>query len=361
MKVEISRIMIATAITNVETKLAEGHQKEKIYYNKDSEDSYLVNNVLGELAEMAFEKAVVDHGYALGVDIKKFGTFKNSDLCDFYGSKTGKTIDIKSSHKKATDLLVTKQIGDWRPVDEYVLVKLHPSSGIERHTLESLQKVTYATIEGGARYTTINKDKNLIKIAGRDVYKLPKSNFDSPEYIIERNFFKSGEHVERYIPKGKLELHIASIENGSVARNSNVVERVNVIADFYKNKSTTLGKGHFNFVSPFRNGRVLRESRIVISFAIYDNDKFSTPLFLNTLFQAEATAYSTDRTLVIPSYIEEYIPKNHLQDVCEIINNLECNVDCDWSFKRNNWSTKRLARFSWLTFLFVANDMVWDT
>lgn len=335
MKIAISRIMIATAITNVETKLAEGHQKEKIYYNKNSEDSYLVNNILGELAEIVFEKAVVDHGYKLGVDIKKFGTFKNSDLCDFYGSKSGKTIDIKSSHKKATDLLVTKQIGDWRPVDEYVLIKLHPSSGTERHTLESLQKATYATIEGGARYTTINKDGNLIKISGRDVYKLPKVNFDSPESIIDRNFFKSCEPVERYTPKGKLELHIASIENGSVARDANVVERVNVIAGFYKNKSSSLGRGHFNFVSPFRNGRVLRESRIVISFAIYDNDKFSTPLFLNTLFQAESTAYSTNRTLVIPSYIEEHITKNYLQGVCEIINNLECNVDCDWSLLKH--------------------------
>ena len=336
MKVEISKIMIATAITNVETRLSEGHQKERIYYNKDSEDSYLVNNVLGELAEMAFEKAVVDHGYMLGVNIKKFGVFKNSDLCDFYGSKSGKTIDIKSSHKKSTDLLITKKIAEWRPVDEYVLVKLHPSSGTERHTLGSLQKVTHATIEGGARYTTINKDKNLIKIAGRDVYKFPKSNFDSSKSIIERNFFKSEEHVERYIPKGKLELHIASIDNGSVARDLSTVKRVNVIADFYKSKTKSIRDGHFNFVSPFRNGRVLRENRIVVSFAIYDNKKFSTPLFLNTLIQAEATARSNERTLVIPSYIEEYIPKNHLQDVCEIISNLKCNVECDWSFKRHN-------------------------
>lgn len=333
MEVKVSRDMIAKAIKAVDEKLIDdGEQKKKVYNENYNENSYYINNLLGELAELAFEAALESNDYLNGVDPKKFGVFKNSDICDFYGSKSGKTIDVKTSHKEANrDLLVNKRTADWRPIDEYVLVKLHPSSD-EQHTLSSLINITSATIEGGARYSKMSRTVNF---GGGESYI---TNFDELEpigSILERNFFKSNEKIERYIPSESIELHIASIQNGPASEIEYTTKnRISMLSRYYLGMPEE--DSCHNFKSPFRNASMPGEERIAVSFAIYDMDnKFSTSLFIKTLLTAEYTARLNKRLLVIPSYIEHYIPIENLKYVENAIKQLKCEVDCSWSY--NNY------------------------
>lgn len=330
MEVEIDKVMLARAFKNVNDKLSLENKQIKRLYNKSvSDDTYYINNVIGELAELAFEATLKKYGYLNGIDSSKFGTFRNTDICDFYGSKSGRTIDIKTSHKKANkDLLVSKRVSDWRPIDEYILVKLHPSSNQE-HTLSSIEKISRATIEGGIRS---EKMSNIANLESGPTYITRYDNLEPIKGIIERNFFKANDRVERYESVGNLEVHVASIENGPASEiRREMMDRVKKVSRYYLNKPSK--KTCDNFRIPFRNGQTPKESRLVVSFAIYDNDnKFSTALFIKSLISAEYTARMNKRTLVIPAYIEYYIPPKDLLTVEGVIKGLKCEIECNWTF-----------------------------
>lgn len=332
MEVDVDKVMLARAIRNVDNKLTvENKQTKRLYNESINDNTYYINNLLGELAELAFEAALEKYGYQNGANPNSFGTFKNTDICDFYGSKSGKTIDIKTSHKKASmDLLVNKRIAEWRPIDEYVLVKLHPSSS-EEHTMTSISNINKATIEGGIRGSKMN---NVLNFGSGPVYITRYDNLEPIRGIIERNFFKISDKVERYKSDEKIEIHVASIENGPASEiDKGTIERVRTVSNLYLNKPSKVSCD--NFSSPFRNGQALKENRIVVSFPIYsNNNKFSTALFVKTLLTAEYTARMNKRTLVIPAYIEHYIPPKDLVAVENVIKNIKCEVECNWTFNR---------------------------
>ena len=67
MNITIDEQMIETTLMNVSQKLAEGNQVKKVYNPNAKENQYYINNLIGELGELVFAKAVEQYGYRLGV------------------------------------------------------------------------------------------------------------------------------------------------------------------------------------------------------------------------------------------------------------------------------------------------------
>lgn len=321
MEITVTKDMIHQAFLNVDCKLSSGQQTKKVYSPNAKDNQYYINNIVGELGELVFAKAVVQHGYELGVDPDTFGPFMRSDVCDFYTSKTGKTIDVKTVYKdNADNLIINKQISHWRQVYNYVLVKLI----IDKQDIDSpvdLYNVEKANVLGSMTFGVISKPENLRRMYGKDVYFINKKRLTPIEKMIESHFHKINEKRQRYYSEGILKLDIASVEHGAVSECQDKDE-VNELAERYRSRGKE--SGHYNFMPIF-----IGASRVV-SFSIHKG-KLHTSLLLKALLEAEVKARTQRKTLVIPSYIENYIPKNDKEKLIEIIDNLKCNVEYVWS------------------------------
>lgn len=316
--------MIEKAVLNVGVKLASGTQAKKVYIANSNNDQYFMNNVIGELGELVFAKAVSLTGYKLGVDANSFAPFKRSDICDFFSSKTAITIDVKTTYKKnSNSLLVNKKISNWREIHSYVLVKLIAD---DLQNLDSIYELKEAEVLGSMTFRAINKPANEIFL-GKDrspdrlVYLINKDRLTPVRKLIENHFHKEKEPLERYYSENSLRLDIASIELGAVKECETNLE-INERASYLREIKETLGNK--NFVPYFSS------SNNCVSFAIYKG-QFHTSLFLKALLESEVRARKLKKTLVIPSYIENYVPEKDKEKLVNIIENLKCNVEYVWS------------------------------
>jgi len=324
MNIIVTKDMIHQAFFNVDSKLSSGQQTKKVYSPNAKDNQYYINNVIGELGELVFAKAVVQHGYELGIDPDIFGPFMRSDVCDFYTSKTGKTIDVKTVYKhNADNLIINKQTSHWRRVYNYVLVKLISDKDINNPM--DIYNVKKADVLGSMTFDAISKPKNLRKMYGNEVYFINKNKLTPIEKMIESHFHKINEKRQRYYSEGILRLDLASIEHGALAECENKSD-INELADRYR--SAGQASGHYNFMPIF-----LGTSQ-VISFSIYKG-KLHTSLLLKAILEAEIKARTQRKLLVIPSYIESHIPKDGKEKLIEIIDNLKCNVEYVWSHNMN--------------------------
>lgn len=325
MNIIVTKDMIHQAFLNVDSKLSYGQQTKKVYSPNAKDNQYYINNVIGELGELVFAKAVVQHGYELGIDPDIFGPFMRSDVCDFYTSKTGKTIDVKTVYKyNADNLIINKQTSHWRRVYNYVLVKLV----IDKQDIDSpmeLYNIEKANVLGSMTFDAISEYKNLRKMYGKEVYFINKDRLTPIEKLVEFHFYKVNEKIQKYYSEGVLRLDLASIEHGALIECEDKDE-INKLADKYKNARQS--PGHYNFMPMFTGTSQLA------SFSIYKG-KLHTTLLLKALLEAEVRARKQRRLLVIPSYIESHIPKDDKEKLIEIIDNLKCNVEYVWSHNMN--------------------------
>lgn len=327
MKVKVTVDMINKAIINSSLKISAGKQKKKVYNPNSNADQYYMNNIMGELGELVFAQAVLDSGHKLGVNPHTFGGFMNSDVCDFYSSKTAITIDVKTVHQHGqTNLLVNKRIADWRKIYNYVLVKLNTKEKLTG--LDSLYKIEDAEILGSMTYRAVGNPSNIIKIergSGKEeVYKVNSDRLTPVGNLVRTHFFKNSEHLVKYYSKGFLRIDIASIESGAVPGAEDIIA-INEKAAELKSRYGEIENS--NFAPKFF------PSNNCVSFALYKG-KFHTSLFLKALLQLEARARRLESTLVIPSYIEDYIPEKDKKKLIEIIENLRCDVQYVWSNNR---------------------------
>lgn len=319
MKVVVTKEMIDEAISNVDRKLRLGNQKKKVYQKNSKEDTYYMNNIVGELGELVFKKALIDEGYELGRDLEEFGTFKNSDVGDFITSKTGQSIDIKTvSRATNTSLMVNKRITNWRTSSYYVLVKLWPT--VKRDvSIDSLYDITYGFIQGFVHYKDLQKKENIVTMYGDEVYLLKKSQLLPISNLLERDFFKKEEKINKYYSKDKIEFHIASIEEGSI----NEDEDIDTLAEKYDKKGRN--DGHYNFKNIY-----LKEKNKIVSFAIF-RGKLNVALLSRALLSAEAKARQSKCTLVIPDYIERQLSEEEKLRIVELVRDMRCNLEFAWS------------------------------
>lgn len=312
--------MIERAVSNVDSKLSTRKQKVKVYSSNASSNQYYMNNIIGELGELVFAKAIVSNGYRLGVDSNSFGPFKRSDTCDFFGSKTALTIDVKTTHNKRFDnLLVNKKISDWRRIHSYVLVKLISKESL--NNMDSIYSLKEAEVLGSVPFSKVREPSNQVIMNNRRVYLVNREKLAPIEKLIDKHFYKQDEKVKKYYSEGTLRLDIASIENGAVIEckdNKDINDRA---ADY---RSMGEQDGQVNFTPVFFS------SSNCVSFAIYKGE-FNTSLFLKALLEAEVKARKFKHTLVIPDYIEDYIPENDKEELIKIIDRLKCNVEYVWS------------------------------
>lgn len=323
MKVTITREMIDEAISRVDSKLSIGIQKEKVYTPNAESGQYYINNIIGELGEMAFEKAVVYIGHKPGIDAHSFVPFLRSDICDFFTSKTAKTIDVKTVYRDTSDnLLIDERISNWRPVYAYVLVKLFPTKETI-HTLETIYEIDQAEILGSLTFNAIKNPRNLRRMYGKSIYFINKNRLTPIRRLIASHFYKKDECEPRYYSEGRLDIDIASVEFGTVIDSGNDIEVDNLAERCRRDNSKDVG--HYNFTPMF-----MSDSNKVVSFSIH-NGEFNTGLFFKALLEAEVRARRLKHTLVIPSYIERYIPQSDKERVVEVIDDLKCNVEYIWS------------------------------
>lgn len=312
MKIAITKQMVDEAVSNVNNKLSIGNQRKKVY---SPNGSYYLNNLIGELGELSFAKAIKE-SHILGVCPHKFDTFMNSDICDFYTSKTGKTIDVKTTHHiKYNNLLITKSIADWRPVYAYVLVKL--IGNIEE--VKDIYSLKEAVILGSITDKTIKRKSKIKKIHGKEVYFTYESELSPISQLINNHFIKVNEQIERYYPQDSLTLEVVSLEKGTNGRLPLIDKMTREYCQ--KNKG-----GEYNVV-PFN----IKD--YVVSFSIR-NEVFYTSLFIKALLDASFNARLSNKTLIIPDYIEDYIPKKYYDEVIKIIDELKCEVYCTWGNKK---------------------------
>lgn len=72
----------------------------------------------------------------------------------------------------------------------------------------------------------------------------------------------------------------------------------------------------------------------IVSFSVYKG-KLHTPLLLKAILDAEVKARRKKKTLVIPSYVEHYIPESDKERLIDIIDNLKCRVEYLWTHNKN--------------------------
>lgn len=329
MKITVTREMIDKAISSVDLKLAKGEQKKKLYSPTMKDEQYYINNILGEIGEIAFSEAVTGKGGRLGADSHSLDPFFNSDTCDFYTSKTAQTIDVKTIYKEGhsidlNNLMITQSIALWRPIYAYVLVRLSPTIKTY-HTLESIYEIDRADVLGSLTFQTINKKENLKEIYGRPVYVVNQSKLSPIYKLIRSQFYQKNETEDRYYSEDRVDLELASVEQGAVIKSESNNE-IDEIARMYRGNNKDAG--HYNFTPVF-----LYTSKKMISFSVY-RGKLNSGLLLKALIEAEVKARRLKYTLVIPSYIEGFIPDKDLNKIIEVIDNLKCNVEYVWSHNK---------------------------
>ena len=308
---------------NVSQKLAEGNQVKKVYNPNAKENQYYINNLIGELGELVFAKAVEQYGYRLGVE-DLFKPFRNSDVCDFYSSKTYKTIDVKTiSNKKHSSLIVSESIANWREVDNYVLVKLHTDKELKSE--EDVLSLRSAKIVGYIDFESMRDKIGTREFYGKQVYFVGKSMLKSLSHLLKEHFYKSDEKAERYYPNGKWTIEIAET-GGRALQQSEYTEQINALCNKYKYNRD--GKQNFE-------PKYLKPTGTLV-FAL-DNGKFHTSLFLKGLLSSAYASRISKRALVIPAYIEQYVPIEDKFMLIDIIDKLECEVDYVWSHNNNYW------------------------
>lgn len=308
------------AIRNTNEKLSRNMQKKRVYSKEETKDTYYINNAIGELGELAFQKAVKEAGYVLGPDLSILGTFRNSDICDFISSKTAKTIDVKTScTKRYNNLLINKSVADWKSTSIYALVRLFPLPP-RQHTMESFWTINKAVMSGWQLFEDIKEKSEVVNFYSES-YLVENRNLKSIHKLFKTHFLQVGERIPRYPSKGKMEFHIASFEKGAV-NNTPENEDINKIAKKYLKLG--VGDGFYNFYMMY-----IKESNKLVAFPIFEG-KFYTALLVKALLMAEVKCRTNEKTLVIPDYLEAAIPKQDLDYVVEIIENMKCNVEYSW-------------------------------
>ena len=319
MEILVTREMINEAISNVNEKLSSGKQKERVYAPGAKKDTYYMNNIIGELGELVFKKAILAEGYELGLDLKEFGTFMNSDVGDFMTSKTAQSIDTKTVIRENNkNLIISKSLVDWRLSSHYVLVGLLPTVKKEV-SINSIYDITHGVIHGFINFRDLISESNKRVMYGKEVYFVNQGQLSPISNLFENNFFKKDEKVQKYYSDSKIEFHIASVDKGSI----NNDEDVNFLSDKYNKKER--GDGHYNFKNVY-----LRDKQKIVSFSIY-KDKINVALFAKALLSAEAQARETKSTLVIPDYIEQQLSQEDKLKIVKLIRGMKCNLEFAWS------------------------------
>lgn len=308
MKILITREMIDEAISNVNEKLSSGKQKERVYAPGAKKDTYYMNNVVGELGELVFKKAILAEGYELGLDLKEFGTFMNSDVGDFMTSKTAQSIDTKTVIKENNkNLIVSKSLVDWRLSSHYVLIGLFPTVKKEV-SMSSIYDITHGVIHGCINFRDLISESNKRVMYGKEVYFVSQGQLSPISKLFEDNFYKKDEKVQKYYSDSKIEFHIASVD---------------FLSDKYNKKERR--DGHDNFKNIY-----LRDKQKIVSFSIY-RDKVNVALLAKALLTAEAQARNTKSTLVIPDYIEHQLNQEDKLKIVNLIRGMKCNLEFAWS------------------------------
>lgn len=319
MKISITKEMIDEAISNVNEKLDSGKQKERVYSPSSRKDTYYMNNIVGELGELVFKKAVLVAGYELGLDLKEFGTFMNSDVGDFMTSKTAQSIDTKTVIKENNNnLVISKSLVDWRLSSHYVLVQLFPAVKKEV-SIDSIYNITHGVIQGSIHFRDLINERNKRMMYGKEVYFVRQSQLSPMSRLFENNFFKRNEQIQKYYSDGKLEFHVASVGKGSI----NNDEDVNTLSNKYNKKGRN--DGHYNFKNIY-----LKDKQKIVSFSIY-RDKINLALLAKALLSAESETRKTKSTLVIPDYIEHKLNQEDKLKVVKLIRGMRCNLEFAWS------------------------------
>lgn len=325
MQIVITKEMKEKAIKNTDEKLSKNRQLKRVYSKTAGKDAYYINNIIGELGELAFEKAVLESGYILGTSFSHFDTFLNSDICDFISSKTAKAIDVKTSCTlRYQNLLINKKVADWKSTPIYVLVRLYPLPK-RQHTMESFWEINSATMSGWQLFEDVKSKGEVVNFYQSEAYLVENRNLKSIHSLFKTHFLKKGERIPRYLSKGKAEFHIASLEKGAVS-NTPENEDINKIAKKYLDKG--IGDGFYNFYLMW-----IKESNKLVAFPVFKG-KLYTALLIKALLLAEVRCRNKEQTLVIPAYIENHIPKTDLPRVIEVIENMKCHVEYTWSNKK---------------------------
>lgn len=318
MEILVTREMINEAISNVNEKLSSGKQKERVYTPGAKKDTYYMNNIIGELGELVFKKAILDEGYELGLDLKEFGTFMNSDVGDFMTSKTAQSIDTKTVIKENNkNLIISKSLVDWRLSSYYVLIGLFPTVKKEV-SMSSVYNITHGVIHGCINFRDLISESNKRVMYGKEVYFVSQSQLSPISNLFENNFYKKDEKVQKYYSDSKIEFHIASVDKGSI----NNDEDVNSLSDKYQKGRKD---GHYNFKNVY-----LRDKQKIVSFSIY-RDKVNVALLAKALLSSEAQARKTKSTLVIPDYIEHQLNQEDKLKIVNLIRGMKCNLEFAWS------------------------------
>lgn len=319
MEILVTKEMINEAISNVNEKLSSGKQKERVYTPGAKKDTYYMNNVVGELGELVFKKAILAEGYELGLDLKEFGTFMNSDVGDFMTSKTAQSIETKTVIKENNEnLIVSKSLVDWRPSSHYVLIGLFPAAKKEV-SISSIYDITHGVIHGCINFRDLISESNERVMYGKEVYFVSQGQLSPISNLFENNFYKKDEKVKKYYSDSKIEFHIASVDKGSI----NNDEDVNFLSDKYNKKERK--DGHYNFKNIY-----LRGKQKIVSFSIY-RDKVNVALLAKALLSAEAQVRKTKSTLVIPDYIEHQLNQEDKLKIVNVIRGMKCNLEFAWS------------------------------
>lgn len=314
------------AISDTYLKLKKGTQIEKVYnQSSDKGNQYLMNNLIGSLGEIVFSELIREKGFKFGISVDGLESFRNSDICDFFTSKTGKTIDVKTVYKEnASSLIINKGISNWRKIDFYVLVKLDGTETVDN--VEDIFSFKSATVVGYVDFRSLSSNEKYNRtMYGQEVYMIHGNETSNVDLLLEENFFKISDGKVKYEAKGNLILHASSFETGPIGKLD-----FDLIQSLTKHLASQDEKeNHFNFHP------VYIEDRLVLSFPIYKGD-FYLALFLKALVIASNKARMENSKLIIPDYIRELVlnfSKNKeltLVRIKEEMRELNCEVSCSW-------------------------------
>lgn len=315
----VTKELILKAISIASSKIESGKQKKKVYGSNQNENQYLINNIVGALGELVFEKALKENFYKVDKPSSVFPTFKNADTCDFFTSKTGKTIDVKTVFKENADsLIVNKGISTWREVDFYSLVKLYSSTPIRE--LKDVFSFTEGRILGVIDFISLSKKENENLMYGDPVYFLNHKHMNSPKEFARRELLETDEKIENYEAMGEVMIHAASFEEGPVEE----AEENELIKQMISFVSKKKPKNYYNF------NFISLEGELILCFPI-ENKIFYSSLFLKTLKKAAVLARNTNKKIVIPNYIKSLITDElDMIEMKKQIKELNCIVQCDW-------------------------------
>lgn len=319
MKIIITKKMIDEAVFNANEKLELGTQTQRVYNPKAKQGTYYMNNIIGELGELVFKKALLDNNYKLGADLRPFGTFMNSDTCDFITSKTAQSIDIKTVTKENNEnLVLSKKLVDWKPSRHYVLIQLLPTK--KEISIDSIYDITHAVIHGFVEFKELENRGTKRVMYNKEIYFIRKEKLSPVTTLFEEHFFKGYEKIKKYYSQGKIEFHVASLEKGSLIENN---KDVDIVSSKYNNKERR--DGHYNFYNIYLKG-----TNKIVSFSIH-KDEINLALLAKSLLSAEERARELKCTLVVPDYIEHHLPKEDKYKIVKLIRGMKCNLEFAWT------------------------------